>query len=199
MRGKRNMLDINGVGLDDLRMTWQDPLGSVGEWDGAYTDQHLVQGLSYVYGACIRLICDRLPEPFEFYLGPGKPLQLITLTFRSRRSVIRTGSGITQKRRRDNANATSDGASQQEKSRQAKGKGAKSSKKWHKKIEQTKNDRRAAALLTTPPSQDNAGSSMWESTKVEEKAITGSVNELPQEGEKRSAWNRAGKRSGMGE
>ena len=51
------------------------------ERPNAYSDQLFAQGLSYVYGVCILL--RSIPELLEFYLGPGKPPQLITLTFRS--------------------------------------------------------------------------------------------------------------------
>ena len=61
-------------------------MGSVGEKDGrpsAYTDKLLAHGLSFVYGVTIRLICESIPEPEFFYLGPVKPVHMITLTFRS--------------------------------------------------------------------------------------------------------------------
>ena len=79
----------------------------------AYTDQLFAQGLSYVYEVCIRFICGSVPEPLEIYLGPGKPLQLITLIFKTgrlhycaTRLISTEGSVIDQKRKRDNANST---------------------------------------------------------------------------------------------
>ena len=75
-----------------------------------------------MYGVSIRLICDSIPEPVEFHLGLGKPLQLITLTVRSgglrysaTRPLIRAVRDITQKKtksKRENSSITPDGTSQ---------------------------------------------------------------------------------------
>ena len=84
------------------------------------------------------MICDSIPEPLQFYLGPGKPPQLITsLTFRSgglhfsATKPISTVASITtaQKRKRDNANSPKGGEAQQEKSKKLKGEGAQRSSK----------------------------------------------------------------------
>ena len=101
------------------------------ELSSAYMDQLFAQGLSYVSGICIRLICDSIPEPLVFHLGPGKPLQSITLTFRSEglhyngtRPIITARLCTTQqksKRKRDNVNSAPDGEPQQGKSKQVKG------------------------------------------------------------------------------
>ena len=113
------------------------------------------------------MICDSIPEPLEFHLGPGKALQLITLTFWSgglhysaTRLIIRAGLVITQKRSKremENASNTQDGASQQGKSKQAKGSTSNASKKeisraqrWatvrsHLKKNHSNRDKRAAA------------------------------------------------------
>ena len=100
------MLDINGVSNDELRMGYIDlrlvpsdgtaleplRLSYSDSWDqwvtdmerpNAYLDHLLAQGLSYVYGVGIHLLCDTIRKPVEFYLGPGKPLYSITLLLRS--------------------------------------------------------------------------------------------------------------------
>ena len=61
-------------------------------------------------------LCDSISGPLELYLGPGKPPQSITLSFRSGGlhnsvdwSISMAESVTTQKRKRDNANTTPDG------------------------------------------------------------------------------------------
>ena len=95
------MLDVNRMRLDDIRLANRDPrpiptngidlelqrLSFYDSWDQwlnemerpIYADHLFEQGLSYVYGVCIRLLRDGIPEPAEFYLGAGKPSQVITL------------------------------------------------------------------------------------------------------------------------
>ena len=139
------MFDMNTKSLDDVRLAWRDPgpippIGVVLEpprqdfydsWDQwvntmerpkAYADQLFGQGLSYVYGVCILLLCDSIPEPLEFYLGPVKPPQLITSTFKSGGlhysatwPISTVALVTTQKRKRDNTNSSKDGEAQQEK------------------------------------------------------------------------------------
>ena len=100
---------------------------NVMELPKAYVDQLFAQGLSYVYGVSIRLLCDSIPEPLEFYLGPGKPLHLLTLTFRSgglhysvTRNISTVISGNSQKREHEYAQHTPAEDTQQEKSKQKK-------------------------------------------------------------------------------
>ena len=83
------------------------------ERPSAYTHQIFAQGLAYVYGVSIRLQCDKIPEPLELYLDPGKPLSVITLTFRAgglyystTRLIRKAGAVIAQNRKRDNTNNT---------------------------------------------------------------------------------------------
>ena len=106
MKDKIQMLNGDGLRLDDIREGYRylreisldgadlDPpsVSYYDSWDqwvnemerpNAYMDQLSAQGLSDVYGVCIRLLCDGIPEPVAFYLGPGTPSQLITLTFRT--------------------------------------------------------------------------------------------------------------------
>ena len=100
------MLGVNGLSLGVLREGYVDlsPLPSDGtalepprlsycdSWEqwvnemeqpNAYVDHLFAQGVSYVYGVGIRVICDSIRELVEFYLEPGKPLHSLTLTFRS--------------------------------------------------------------------------------------------------------------------
>ena len=138
---------------------------NVMERSNAYADPLLAQGL-----------CNGIPEQLLFYLGPVKPPQLLTLTYISgclhysaTWPISTAESVITQKRKRDNANTMPDGKAQQKKCKQAKGKGVKSKKKeisraqslatarFNKKRKQSKNDKRVAALFTSP-TQESAAS-----------------------------------------
>ena len=99
------MQDGNGLRLDDIREGYRNlrdiPLDSADlypprvtyydSWDqwvnemvrpNAYVDQLFAQKLPNVYGVSIRLLFDGIPESVEFYLGPGRPQQMITLTYR---------------------------------------------------------------------------------------------------------------------
>ena len=137
------MFDINGMRLDDDRLAFRDPRPISQEseildpprhdiydsWDqwvdemerpSAYTDQLFAQGLAYIYGVSFSWLCDTIPEPLELYLGPGKPISVITLTFRSgglhysaARPIHITGTVFPQTRRRDNTNNTQERDSRQ--------------------------------------------------------------------------------------
>ena len=84
MKEKSEILDGNGMHLDDIRLAYCDhitiPPGGVilepprlsfyDSWDqwmsemerpNAYADQLFAHALSYVYGVCIRLLCDGIP------------------------------------------------------------------------------------------------------------------------------------------
>ena len=149
LRENRDMLDLNGVSLDELREGYIDlrpaPLDGTAlepprlhyydSWEqwvtemerpDAYVDNLFAQGLSYVYGVCIRLLCDSIREPLEFYLGSGKPLQTITLTFRAGGMHYSATRGIsmntpdnTQKRKREDEHDKAEEKSKQVKQSKA--------------------------------------------------------------------------------
>ena len=143
LRENRDMLDVNELGLNALREgyidlrpepsdgtvlepprlsyydTWEQWVNEM-ERPNAYVDNLLVQDVSYVYGVCIRLLCDSIWEPVEFYPGPGKPLHSLMLTFRSggmyysaTRPISTTAPVTSHKRKHEYAKHISDEGGQQ--------------------------------------------------------------------------------------
>ena len=192
LRENRAMLDINGVTLDELREAYvdyrQEPTdGMVLEpprvtyydsWDqwvnemerpAAYVDHLFAQGVSYVYGVGIRLISDMLPEPWEFYLGMGKPLETITLTFRAggmhysaTRLIPTAATGMSKKRQREEEHKIGDEPIKHNKA--GKGKQAKESKGNTAKSQQpgtTKAQRRASERFTKKKRQSEKDRKLW--------------------------------------
>ena len=171
------MQDVNGVSLDELQEGYidlrQEPsdgtdlepprLSYYDTWDewvtemerpNAYVDNLFAQGLSYVFGVCIRLLCDITPEPLEFYLGPARPCHAITLTFRAggmhysaTRGITTVTIGTTQTRNREKEFSMADEEKKKKKSKQGKqskeAKGQKEKNKGKKPLKRNSGRRRS--------------------------------------------------------
>ena len=186
------MQDVNGMSLDELREAYidlrQEPLdGTTLEpprvshydtWDQwvtemerphAYVDNLFAQGLSYVYGVGIRLLCDIISEPLEFYLGPARPEHAITLTFRAggmhysaTRGITTVTTSTTQLRKR--ANEFSMEVQEDKKKKAKKGKqfkADKGQKEAKKNKGTTKAQQRAAEKFNKRKKQSEKDKKIW--------------------------------------